>query len=692
MKKSIALTSMFLFALMFGTICSVRALDQELANELLTSTDQALLIKVMSTPGETPDDIYLKSLAGKRLARIGTDEAIPVLVKMLPSEKLNMSARYALEAMPTAKADEALRKAAAELTGLPQIGVIDSIGTRRDMGSISLLKGLLAKDASAGLKKAVYAALGSIGTAEAADILLAEMKNKPENAFVCNGLADGLLECAETLEAAGNTAKATAVYDAIVNPMFPVFVQKAAAYHGLLIRKGDAASILVDKLQSPKKCCFTGGLKTIRQYNAADMDKIGKAIAEVFPKLDNERKAYVIRALGDRTDDASRAVLFPILVKESANGNDLIKSAIFEALEKVDYDKNAEALSLLDKQIDQVLLSGNTDLLAAAKEASVQAKGKAVDACFLKGLEDLVAKEMMKKSDANAVSGAQTLIDIIADRRIPASVPSLVKIAKTEGCNPAVRNSAVSALSEIVSLNQVPMIFDVLKSEKDQKRVDWILNATCTRLPRESCAAEIVKVFNAAGTAEKQELLPLLKQIGGKTALTCVEQACWNADTVENATKILGEWNTPDDMDAVAAACLKIAKESPNRKYQVRGIRSYIRIPRQFNFPVAQKIAMCKTAFDAASRKEDKALIFDVFTRMKDIASVNAALDYAKIPEFNGQACSTAVSIAEQIALPENASGKKARAALCDAMKRVFELTNNDSLKNRAQKVYDRWK
>lgn len=689
MRKSITLTSMFLFALLFGAVCSVRALDQELANTLLTTNDHALLIKVISTPGETEDDLYLKNLAGKRLAVLGKDEAVPALVKMLSSEKLNMSARYALEAMPGVKVDEALRKAAVELTGLNQIGVIDSIGTRQDAGAVSLMKDLLAKNASAGLKKAIYAALGSIGNAETADILLAEMKNKPENAFVCNGLADALLENAETLEAAGNIAKATAVYDAIVNPMFPVFAQKAAAYHGLLIRKGEAAPILAEKLQSPKKCCFSGGLKTIRQYDAADMEKIGKAIAEVFPKLDNERKALVIRALGDRTDETSRAILFPILFKESTCNCDTIKSAIFEALEKVDYDKNAKAFDLLDNMSS---FTGNVALLDAAKETFIQAKGKAINPELIKVLNEAVGKDLVKNSDANIIKNLGTLIDIIAERRIPESVESLVKIAKTQGCNPAIRSSAISALSEIVSLNQVPLIFDVLKSEKDQKKIDWTLNATCTRLPREDCAAQIVKVFNAAKVEEKLELLPLLKQIGGKTALACVEQACWNAETVENATKILGEWSTPDDMDMLAAACLKLAKESSVNKYRIRGIRSYIRIPRQFNFPVAQKIAMCKTAFDAAGRNEDKVLIFEVFTRMMDIESVNASLDYAKDPNFKDKACSTAVAIAEKIALPENAAGKKARSALCDAMKRVFTLTDDASLKNRAQKVYDRWK
>ena len=46
----------------------------------------------------------------------------------------------------------------------------------------------------------------------------------------------------------------------------------------------------------------------------------------------------------------------------------------------------------------------------------------------------------------------------------------------------------------------------------------------------------------------------------------------------DKATQILGEWNTPEDAEHVAAICLVIAQQSPDMKYHSRGVRGYIRI------------------------------------------------------------------------------------------------------------------
>ena len=70
--------------------------------------------------------------ACRELATIGDPKAIPVLVGLLGDEKLSHMARYALEPIKDASVDTALRDAMGKLKGDLQIGVINSIGVRRD--------------------------------------------------------------------------------------------------------------------------------------------------------------------------------------------------------------------------------------------------------------------------------------------------------------------------------------------------------------------------------------------------------------------------------------------------------------------------------------------------------------------------------------------------------------------------------
>src|SRR6185503_10085886 len=78
-------------------------------------------------------------------------------------EQLASWARTPLEAIPGDAANEALRKAAGELKGKLLIGVINSIGVRRDAGAVELLTGQLDSKED-DVASAAAVALGRIGS------------------------------------------------------------------------------------------------------------------------------------------------------------------------------------------------------------------------------------------------------------------------------------------------------------------------------------------------------------------------------------------------------------------------------------------------------------------------------------------------------------------------------------------------
>jgi hypothetical protein len=104
---------------------------------------------------------YAKAKACQRLAVVGAGAAAPALATLLHSPQLSAYARTALETIPGAPADEALREALTKVKGNQLIGVINSIGKRRDAKAIDEL-GKLRYAPEPDVAKAADAALARI--------------------------------------------------------------------------------------------------------------------------------------------------------------------------------------------------------------------------------------------------------------------------------------------------------------------------------------------------------------------------------------------------------------------------------------------------------------------------------------------------------------------------------------------------
>ena len=105
-----------------------------------------------------------KAIVCKKLAICGNQEAVPALAALLADAKLAAWARIALEAIPDQAAGDALRNAAGKLQGRLLVGVINSIGVRRDAKAIDLLTQKV-NDTETEVVAAAAVALGRIGGA-----------------------------------------------------------------------------------------------------------------------------------------------------------------------------------------------------------------------------------------------------------------------------------------------------------------------------------------------------------------------------------------------------------------------------------------------------------------------------------------------------------------------------------------------
>ena len=163
-------------------------------------------------------------LCGK-LGLIGSAASVPVLAELLADPGLSQAARNALEALPCPQAGQALRASLSKLEALPKIGVINSIGARRDLEAVPALAQLL-KDANPRIAGAAAAALGRIGTPGAAQVLLQFLPNAPQ--AIQGEAADACLASAERLLTDGNKSQALAIYQALLDSTQPKPVQASA--------------------------------------------------------------------------------------------------------------------------------------------------------------------------------------------------------------------------------------------------------------------------------------------------------------------------------------------------------------------------------------------------------------------------------------------------------------------------------
>ncbi len=170
--------------------------------------------------------------ACRKLKVIGSDACIPALAEKLGDKKHSHMARFALQAIPTEAATNALVEALEKVKGELKAGVIGSLGARGDKSAVSAIAGSLG-DGDKVVARSAACALGAIGTKDAADAL----SSAKADASILGDVMDATLTCAENLLAGGDKLAALSIYKKLSsgNPAKHI---KLAATRGMLACAG----------------------------------------------------------------------------------------------------------------------------------------------------------------------------------------------------------------------------------------------------------------------------------------------------------------------------------------------------------------------------------------------------------------------------------------------------------------------
>ena len=179
------------------------------------------LVALLKDPNSS---LFQKAIACKKLAFVGGPDAVRPMAALLNHPQLACYARFGMEPNPDPSVDEAFRAALPKLKGKLQMGVIHSIGFRKDVHALDALSRLMG-DSDAQVAGAAAAAVGMIGGLEAGHILESALKETASPVFPV--VARACLLCAEGLTT-NNRARALQLYSQLSAKSMPGPVQLAA--------------------------------------------------------------------------------------------------------------------------------------------------------------------------------------------------------------------------------------------------------------------------------------------------------------------------------------------------------------------------------------------------------------------------------------------------------------------------------
>ena len=603
--------SVFVAALMLVVATSVRAEDGFKASP----EKEKELIAVLRSDAPPQD----KAIACKKLAVDGSSEAVGDLAKLLSDPQLASWSRIALEAIPGTAPDEALRKASESLDGNLLVGVLNSIGVRRDVNSAEMLTKRL-RDKDEEVASAAAVALGRIGNAASATTLRAALTSGP--AKVRSAAAEGCVLCAERLLAEGKTADAVALYDEVRKAELPKQRIVEATRGAILARKDEGIPLLIEQLRSTDKKLFEVALFTAREFPGSEVDK---ALAAELAKATPERGALIVQAMADRKE----TVVVAAVSKAAGSGPKPVRLAAIKALRQVGDASSVNAL--LETAID-----ADEDLALAAKATLADLPGDKINSQIAAMLPNAKGKTY------------PLLIELVGQRRIEAT-PALLKAIDSPDKN--IRQAALLALGETVSLKNLNVLISQAintKNADDAATAQQALKTASVRMPdREACATELAAALEKAPAASKILLLDILGDVGGEKALKTLSTAAKsnNPQLQDAGSRVLGRWASLD----AAPVLLDLAKTAPAAQFRSRALKGYISLARRFAMPDEDRADMCQKAFDLSKDPAEQKLILDVCRIQPSIETLKLSIKFMKVAELKEDATQTTLLVAQKL-------------------------------------------
>jgi HEAT repeat protein len=597
----------------------------------------------------------------RQLEYIGAVESVTALTSLLngQDEELKECARRALEKNPTPAATEVLR-AALKQGREPawKIGLLQSLGERRDSGAIELIKLQLSSKettlaASSALAKiadpqALAALWGAYdeGIAGAADALVAA-----GNRLVSAGDKVAAKDLFNRLYLAGTTGLGASP-QAAKQPIAPVQVRSAALI-GLAAADPASARSFIDEALQQQEPALQFAAVTAAEA-AHGKAAVTAALVPLLPKLLPGAKVFVLRAL-----DASAEAQ---IIATAGDPDEVVRIAALEALSRVG---SAASVAILVKAAAE----NASGTQKAATAALARISGPGADAAIAKSASEGDAKTRV------------VAINALTQRNDQSALPALLPYAGE--ADPTVSAAAYAALGKMGTDKELEGLIQLVLTQKTPGAVS-ALQAVASRATDKAAAAQ--KLIELTKTAEPQQLASLyeiLALVGGKEALTAVSIAAGssNEQVKDAATRALANWPDFSGATPLLVIALDVHVTLVHNVLAVQAVARLVKSSDQE--PAANRLKAALAAMKAAKRDEDKKLLLSAFASVPDKAAGEAIKPYLSDPKYQQEAGLAAVTLADSLRRTD-------RPAARDLAQAVKSASISEALTRRADAILRR--
>ncbi|MCC6144980.1 MAG: HEAT repeat domain-containing protein [Candidatus Hydrogenedentes bacterium] len=648
-----------------------------------------------------------KTLACHTLQRYGGEDAVPILAALLTDEKLSHIARLAMETMPFPSVDEALRDALAKTEGTLRIGIINSLGHRKDTAAVPALIEIVNGD-DVPAAQASARALGRIANAEAVQALTEAASRSDLDETALEPFIEALLDTAEHAAKAGDTKGAVALYDRVRTHDKATAPAKAAALRGSALAQGaDGIAVVLEGARAESNALFDAALRTAQEM---DEDGLSSALAGVLPELPADRKIRLMQVLGELGDPAAGAAI----VAEAQGEDTAVRVAALAAATRLGYEPILEVASNLLTAEDGALAqaarnsisyfpgeAGDKAIRAMLESTDAQTRERAVDLAGAGGLPSPV-KLLMAAADDPAENVRRTALKMLRTHATQDELQPLLDILLGDA-SPEERGAAENALiglcarlsqatdsditivsaaygdlpngqqadvtakvAELANSGKVTIeasntnFGDPAPNTPKQLGVSFTVNGTTwtktvdeggsLSLSNEAVPEAVTKAILAAHKSAEGETrnstLRLLRATGSPEALAAIIEATQSSDEALRTAALdeLSQWPTLDALEPVMAMAL----ESPNANEKDLGMRGAVRLLRSSGEPASELLPHYTTLLAAADTEGQK-LVLGALGDLSSKDAFDMVLRHITDDAVRAEAVQAATAIAEKL-------------------------------------------
>jgi HEAT repeat protein len=512
--------------------------------------------------------------AARHLAVLGSERALPDIARMLNAPDTVSLGCLALSTYPHGEADKVLREALAGAQGNARIQILNTLGDRRDAGSVKTLAEL-AQSTDVAVVEAAVAALGKIGNTQSRKALETLFKGdlQSESVRTLARLQAGL-ELAE----AGDKDAVT-ILESLLNSTTPVYVRRSALAGLLKVDHVNAPLRIVGVLRGSDEALKPVAIAAVRDLR--DKEASHNFGDTVLPQLPPEQQVWLIESLAARKDAAACAALAMALASSTETS---VRQAAAQALGRIGNPEFAAPLAGALARLNPPPPADDSEAPRPSVLTNVEEAGVIVAAVAALREGSETDEAVLAQIKAAADPARAALVSSLAARRSPEVIAALFE--EIDGTNAASAKAAFRVMAKAVTketLFDLLTKFARLRNEPLQAQVEtFVEQAVVTvedaKARSESLRAVLAQTFQTPGRAGLVRILPLCADTNSlKVAIRCLYDP--ERPVRDSAVGSLAEWPDVTAWDAL----IGIHKSPREPGYRAVALRGLVRLASEQN-------------------------------------------------------------------------------------------------------------